>query len=121
VSDPVDLEFKPMSDLAISLFLPNDTGPPTAHTLGLHSAYISMGDATENAIVSDSVKTSAYLWLSSVDVVAPANSFAIVALGDSITTTPEANQAWPSLLSKRLLEIERNSGHFSTKPRNIRE
>lgn len=114
VSDPVDLEVKPMSDLAVSFFLPKDTGPPTTHALGLHSAYITTGDTTANASVPDSTKTSAYLWLSSVDVVAPVDSFAIVTLGDSITdgykTTPEANQAWPTLLAKRLAQSKATAG-----------
>jgi len=114
VSDPVDLDVKPMSDLAVSLFLPKDTGAPTSHALGLHTAYIATGDTTGNAVMSDSTKTTAYLWLSSVDVVAPVDSFAIVALGDSITdgykTTPEANQAWPSLLSKRLAQSKATAG-----------
>ena len=31
VSDPVNLEVAPLSDLAISVYLPRDTGPPTNH------------------------------------------------------------------------------------------
>jgi lysophospholipase L1-like esterase len=50
----------------------------------------------------------AYVWLSSVAVVAPANAFAVVALGDSITdgyaTTRDTDRAWPTLLAKRLRE-----------------
>jgi lysophospholipase L1-like esterase len=50
----------------------------------------------------------AYAWLSSVAVVAPANAFTLVALGDSITdgyaTTRDADRAWPTLLAKRLRE-----------------
>jgi lysophospholipase L1-like esterase len=50
--------------------------------------------------------TRAYLWLSSVDVTAPADAFAIVALGDSITdgqgTTVDANLTWTAVFAKRL-------------------
>ncbi len=35
VSDPVKLSIKPLADLAVSLYLPGDTGPPTSHTFRL--------------------------------------------------------------------------------------
>ncbi len=106
VSDPVTLNVAPMSDLAVSLYLPRETGAPTNHTVGLHTSYISKGDTTANENMPEPVTTTAYAWLSSVDVSAPAKAFTIVALGDSITdgfsTTPDADQAWPTLLAKRL-------------------
>ena len=106
MSDPVNLEVAPLSDLAISIYLPRDTGPPTNHPLGLHTAYISNGDVTASAAMPDPKTMTAYAWLSSVDVVAPADAFTVVAFGDSITdgysTTLDANQAWPTLLAKRL-------------------
>src|SRR5271163_1095582 len=46
VSDPVDLDVPKFTDLAISLYLPEDTGPPTVHPLGLHTTYIAGGDVT---------------------------------------------------------------------------
>ena len=105
-TDPVDLEVAPMSDLAVSIYLPKDTGPPTNHPVGLHTAYISKGDMTRKTVMPEPSTTTAYLWLSSVDVVADPKAFAIVAYGDSITdgyaTTRDANLAWPTLLAKRL-------------------
>ena len=98
ISDPVDLEVQPMADLAVSFYLPKDTGPPTTHTVGLHAAYVSKSDLTTASTMPDPSITYAYLWLSSVDVIAPADAFAVVALGDSITdgfsTTRDADQAW---------------------------
>src|SRR5204863_5572029 len=95
LSDPVDLEVAPLSDLAVSIYLPKDTGPPTNHTVGLHTAYISKGDTTRQTVMPEPSTTTAYLWLSSVDVAAAPNAFAIVAYGDSITdgyaTTRDAN------------------------------
>src|SRR5437867_4251657 len=64
VSDPVSLEIAPFSDLAISIFLPRDTGPPTNHALGLHAAYISNGDVTASAAMPDPKPMLAYAWLS---------------------------------------------------------
>ena len=106
VSDPVNLDVAPLSDLAVSIYLPRDTGPPTNHPLGLHTAYISNGDVTASVAMPDPKTMTAYAWLSSVDVVAPANAFTVVAFGDSITdgysTTLDTDQAWPALLAKRL-------------------
>jgi lysophospholipase L1-like esterase len=105
LSDALIFDLKPLSDIAISLFVPKDSGAPTVHTLGLHTSYISKGDMTADVAMPTSTKTLAYLWLSSVDVVTSPKAFAIVALGDSITdgfkTTADANQAWPTLLASR--------------------
>ena len=116
LSDPVDLPVAPLADLAISLYLPVDTGPPTTHTLGLRTAYISRGDVTAAEAMPDSTTTLAYLWLSAVDVLAPAAASTVVAFGDSITdgygTTLDANQAWPTLLAQRLIG-ERRTRHLA--------
>jgi lysophospholipase L1-like esterase len=105
VSDPVDLEIVPLSDLAVSLYLPRDTGTPTNHLLGMHTAYVSKRDVSGSPKMPDATTMFAYAWLASVDVVAPADAFTVVALGDSITdgfaTTRDADQAWPALLAKR--------------------
>jgi lysophospholipase L1-like esterase len=106
VSDPVDLDVPKLADLAISLYLPEDTGPPTVHPLGLHTTYIANGDATADATLNPSTTTTAYFWVSGVDVLAPSSASAIVAFGDSITdgfgTTANKDQAWPTLLASRL-------------------
>ncbi len=106
VSDPVDLAVPKLTDLAISLYLPEDTGTPSIHPIGLHTNYIAEGEVTAKTSLDASTTTTAYLWLSSVDVLAPTNAGAIVAFGDSITdgfkTTIDKDQAWPTLLAKRL-------------------
>ncbi len=75
MSDPVDLDVPKFTDLAISLYLPEDTGPPTVHPLGLHTTYIASGDATADATLNPSTTTTAYFWLSGVDVLAPSSCF----------------------------------------------
>jgi lysophospholipase L1-like esterase len=111
VSDPVRLDLAPLSDLAVSLYLPRNTGPPTTHTVALHTGYIIQGDATASETVMPAETIAAYLWLSSVDVLAPSGALAIVALGDSITdgyaTTHDADRAWPTLLAARLARERR--------------
>jgi lysophospholipase L1-like esterase len=106
LSDPVEMKLPPFTDLAISLYFPEETGPPTEHRLGLHTAWISRGDTAGNEVMTDSEKTYAYLWLAGIDVLTGNDDFSIVALGDSITdgfaTTLDADKPWPALLAKRL-------------------
>ena len=108
VSDPIDLDVEPMSDLAVSLFVVKAGGTPTNHTLGLHTSYIANGDQTSSPTLTGATTTTAYMWLRSMDVAAPDSDFAIVCFGDSITdgftTTIDKDQAWPTLLAKRLRE-----------------
>jgi lysophospholipase L1-like esterase len=106
VSDPVDLVVPALADLAVSLYLPEETGPPTVHPDGMHTAYIVAGNASGETRLAASATTTAYLWLASIDVLAPFGSGTIVAFGDSITdgvgATPDTDRAWPALLAAKL-------------------
>jgi lysophospholipase L1-like esterase len=113
VSDPVDLAVPPLSDLAVSLYLPGDTGEPPKHMFGLHTTYISQpGDHTGSAQIDDATTTTSYFWLSSVHVLAPADAGTIVAFGDSITdgdrSTPDTNSMWPAVLAARFVSGNSN-------------
>lgn len=106
LSDPVDLNVAPLSDLAVTLYLQGTPGPATTHAVGLHTAYVSKGNVTGSPSMPDPAKIFAYVWLSAVDVMAGREASTIVALGDSITdgfaTTRDANQSWSALLARRL-------------------
>jgi lysophospholipase L1-like esterase len=106
LSDPVDLAVPSLASLAISLYLPGDTGSPTIHPDGMHTAYIAAGNVTGRASLNATATTTAYLWLSGVDVLTSGTAGAIVAFGDSITdgvgATPDTDRAWPSLLAATL-------------------
>jgi lysophospholipase L1-like esterase len=106
ISDPVDLDIPKLADLVISVYVPNDPGALSQHSLGLQTTYIVAGDATGNTALADATNTQSWYWISSVDVLAPANYALIVAFGDSITdgatSTPGADRSWPSFLAARL-------------------
>lgn len=106
-SDPIDMTVAKLSDLVISLYVPNETGQITSHQTGLHTTYITSGDKTGAAtMTADSLTSTSWYWISSIEVSADANASAIVAFGDSITdgatSTVNANKSWPSQLSERL-------------------
>ena len=72
VSDPVSLDIPPLTDLAVSLYLPEDTGPPTVHSAALRTTYVSTeGDLTGSAEFREARTTTSYYWLSSIEVMAP--------------------------------------------------
>ncbi len=107
LSDPVDIPIAPLSDLAISVYFPRDTGPSTIHFVGLHTTYISKeGDTTAAPSMPDASTTDHYYFLAGVDVLAPADTSLIVALGDSITdgavSKINTNHSWPAQLAARL-------------------
>ena len=112
VSDPVDLDVPQFSDLAVTLYLPVDSGPLTTHASGLHTTYISKPATGEPAAPQFSeagmaTTTQSYYWLAGVDVLGDADAATIVAFGDSITdgarSTPDTNHTWPAVLAARLL------------------
>jgi lysophospholipase L1-like esterase len=118
LSDPVELEAPALSDLAVSIFVPEKTGPATWHYEALQTSYLSPpGDFTASLnmpFVSTTryrdpmgVEREAWYWLAGVEVMASRQTGAIVAFGDSITdgtrSAVDANNRWPDYLARRLM------------------
>jgi lysophospholipase L1-like esterase len=110
-SDPVRFEVRAQADLAVSLYLEADSGPVTAHPIGLRTAWLAPGNQLTAAKLEGATAFKSYLWLAGVEVLAADRAATIIAFGDSITdgfsTTPDADLAWPSILARRL-GAERN-------------
>src|SRR5664279_2496831 len=89
VSDPVELTVSDLTNLAVSLFVSGATGPATWHFDSRQISYVSPpGDYTGTTVMpldSQSPTNQSWFWLAGVDVLAPRQSRAIAALGDSIT------------------------------------
>ena len=108
VSDPVGLEVPTLSDLAISLFLPETTEVKTTHVLAMQTNYISAetGDFTAEAKFPVAKKITSWPFLAGVDVEASSRGVAIVAFGSSLTdgdgTDSDSNGRWPDVLAERL-------------------
>jgi len=108
LSDPIELDVPALSDLAVTIFVPESTGPATWHFEGLQTSYVSPpGDFTASTNMPVASTTQAWFWLAGVDVTAPKQNGVIVAIGDSITdgtaSTPDTNNRWPNHLARRLL------------------
>ena len=107
VSDPVALKVAPFSDLAVSLFLPDQpVNQLTLHPFADQTNYLVPGNAV--SATSLDTPTSFFSWdfLKGVDVTADNKSASIVTFGDSITdgahSTRDANARWPDVLARRL-------------------
>jgi len=110
VSDPVELAVAPLADLAVSVHLPEDL-PASFGITGRYARqtnYISPpGDFVAEEIMPVGRLTDDWYFVCGVDVVAPAGTGAIVALGDSLTdaniSTHDGHHSWPSQLARRLM------------------
>lgn len=107
ISDPVNLDVPAGSDVAVSIYIPDEAAADTMHAVGLHTAYVSKeGNTTGDTSIADATTTQAYYWLTNIDVLAPSDAGAIVTFGDSITdgatSTPDTDHSWPALLARRL-------------------
>lgn len=105
-SDPVEYEVPAQADLVVSLYVAGDSGPTTAHPIGLRTAWLAPGNQVGALSLQNATEFTSYLWLAGIDVLAAPKAATIVAFGDSITdgfsTTPGADRPWPSLLARRL-------------------
>jgi len=121
VSDAVDLAVPDFADLAIDLYLPDDTAataaPITTHAASWQTNYVSPPGNHAGAIRmpvqtttayrrGDGLPSSTWFFLARVEVMAPPQAGAIVTLGDSITdgtaSTIDTNNRWPDHLARRL-------------------
>jgi lysophospholipase L1-like esterase len=110
VSDPVALSVPPFADLAIDIYVPESTAagsPLTSHNGARQTSYLSTpGNHSGETALPVETTISSWFFLARVEVSAPMNQAAIVALGDSITdgfnSTPDTNNRWPDHLAKRL-------------------
>lgn len=106
-SDPVDLKVAPLSDLAVSFFLPSQVmRSETFHSSAQRDNFIAQGDVAQATDLAEPTVTTSWYFFDGIDVTAEDGSRAVVALGDSITdgahSTHNANHRWPNYLAARL-------------------
>jgi lysophospholipase L1-like esterase len=108
LSDPVTMRVPALTDLAVSVYLPGQTGAATIHSDAQQDSWVSgsgdhAGDAAAGAFTTDS---QSWYYVSDVIVRSPGAAGTVVAFGDSITdgfqSTVNANARWPNDLARRL-------------------
>lgn len=106
-SDPVALPVPPLTDVAVTIYLPPQVmRAETFHYLAAGDNFVAPGDVAGAPALSPSTTIPSWYFFDGIDVAAAPDSYSIVALGDSITdgwkSTPNANHRWPDFLASRL-------------------
>jgi lysophospholipase L1-like esterase len=111
LSDAVDVQVAPLTDLAVDIYLPGQVpgagAPHTMHAGANQTNYISAtGNHTGVAELPVESTTASWFLLARVEVAAAAPVMTVVAFGDSITdgsrSTIDTNNRWPDQLARRL-------------------
>lgn len=104
LSDPVDLPVRALDELAVSIYLPEETRPGTVH-MGRTSFRSGTGDFTMSTDLPGAEKTATMVFLTGIYVYTSKQTGVVVALGDSITdgaaSTPHTFSNWPQQLAER--------------------
>lgn len=106
-SDPVTMTVAPMSDLAVSFYVPSQVmRQETFHDFADQDNYMVSGDVASAASLTDAKTLESWYFLDGVDVAWTKGARAIVTLGDSITdgahSTRNGNMRWPDVLAAQL-------------------
>jgi lysophospholipase L1-like esterase len=106
LSDPLPLPTRDLQAVQVDVYVPGPTPLQTFHWDGRQSSAIAPGDQTRRARLRDGATTTARLFLSGIDVEAPAAARTVVVIGDSITDGATASldrdERWTDHLAARL-------------------
>ncbi|MDI1463173.1 GDSL-type esterase/lipase family protein [Catellatospora sp. KI3] len=107
LSDPVDLSVEPVSELAVTIYLPTATGPASWHWTARQASYIYAGDhATDETGAAPTATYNNFFYLAGVEVSTKTGLGTVVVLGDSVSdgsgATFGANTRWPDQLANRI-------------------
>ena len=104
LSDPVAFDAKPLSDLAISLYLETPPAQQTSHAGSRATSFLVHGNLVSATDLPSAKQVDHWYELSGVNVATRAS--AVVVMGDSITdgrgSTTNGNDRWPDNLARRL-------------------
>ena len=109
-SDAVALKPAPGRKLAVSFHVAGESGPMTWHAKALTTSYLTAPGAGSKGSGEDEAAfpftTTSWYFLDAVEMMAPAGTQVVVALGDSITdgtaSTLNGDDRWPDALSRRI-------------------
>lgn len=116
VSDPLDFDLAPGSNLTVTVYLAQGQASEavTSHPGSRTTSYLQAGDHLQDTDLAAATPADHWYFLSGVEVWSPGGEAAAVVLGDSLTdgrgSTTNANDRWPDQLLRRLQSRRETSG-----------
>ncbi|MGO9340106.1 MAG: SGNH/GDSL hydrolase family protein [Terracidiphilus sp.] len=106
ISDPLQFDNAPLSDLAVTFHLDSPPARETGHPGSRATSYYLHGDAVGAPSLTDPKQVDHWYQIAEIDVQASQPASAVVAMGDSITdghgATTNGNDRWTDVLAQRL-------------------
>jgi lysophospholipase L1-like esterase len=106
LSDPVAMAAPALTNLAVSLYFPDEVSVSSVHGTGMQTAFIVPGDAGAAIDLAIAKKDDSRYFLTDVEVVPDRPAQTLVVLGDSVAdgvgSSMDQNARWPDLLAARL-------------------
>ncbi|HEL2978751.1 TPA: SGNH/GDSL hydrolase family protein [Stenotrophomonas maltophilia] len=107
LSDPLALATSDRQALMVSIFVPEQTSLQTFHWDGRQTSWIAPGNQILAPGLEGASDTTARLFLTGIEVEAPASARSVVVIGDSITdgagASLDRDQRWTDHLAARLV------------------
>lgn len=116
LTDSFSFGLKPLSRVAITMYVDSVSSDLTGHPGSRTTSYIETGEAVSVVTMPDAAQTDHWYLIDAIDVKAPEDHAAIAILGNSITDgrgsgTNKQNR-WPDELAKRL-QANDETNHIS--------
>jgi lysophospholipase L1-like esterase len=106
VSDPLEFDVAPLSDLALTVYLRGAPAEVTGHPGSRTTSYLEPGERVSAPDLKEPARADRWYFISGIDVLAGPSASAVAILGDSITdgrgSTTNGNDRWPDNLARRL-------------------
>ena len=110
-SDPLNLDVPAGSDVAISVYAPNETGRVTGVS-SWRNGYVVAGDQARMPGLMGANLTKGRYWVSGIEVLAPASSGVIVVVSDGdMEIESDGGRSWPDFLASRIQSNNAIKGH----------
>ena len=116
VSDPLDFQLRPGSNLTVTLYLADGQASDdiTSHPGSRTTSYMVRGNHLDDADLGGAATAQHWYFLSGVEVFSKTDTAAAVGVGDSLTdgrgSTTDGNDRWPDQLLTRLRSRPETSG-----------
>jgi lysophospholipase L1-like esterase len=110
ISDPLDFDLPPLSEVAVTVHVRGAPEGVTGHPGSRTTSYLLVGDSVAASGLPEAVRVDHWYFLSGIDVVAEPPAAAVAVLGDSIAdgrgSTTNGHDRWPDNLARRLQSSE---------------